>query len=433
MGITSTEWRRQVLEYASDVNAYVARGLTEGWEAAGSEPVAPALADALPTVLAALREANARGDWAAFREAWPPAHEPLIPWLESHGRSIPVVRFLRDGSLLVRVGAPHDAEARTIQLDGNAARPLPTVGFFGTCPRRRFFAIARADGVEVREGLDGTRRVLCPWPRGTEGVPSDFTVEPIDGPHAATQLVVFPGGDRVLMSSEYGTFVMTANGATRLGPTAERMRSFLEWNRDENPGEIATIGVSMQHCAVSHDGSLIAVGDQDSQHCIYDAELRLLCEIAPGSEYPHYACFSADDSVLALNACHFYSGLTLGVRTADLRAGADEVPTIELEDGARVYAAAVRGDQFLIGDASGYVRAFDLQGRALWQHFVGSTVGDIDVSTDGRTMAVSTYAGFVSIVRLDAGRRQPYQIGTGEHYEERRWIFWKDEAAPLIW
>lgn len=80
-----------------------------------------------------------------------------------------------------------------------------------------------------------------------------------------------------------------------------------------------------------------------------------------------------------------------------------------------------------------FPRAFDLQGQGRWEQFIGSTVGDIVVSADGTPLVVSTYAGFISIFRLDAGKAASHQIGTGGHLEERRWIFWKNERTPLIW
>jgi hypothetical protein len=79
------------------------------------------------------------------------------------------------------------------------------------------------------------------------------------------------------------------------------------------------------------------------------------------------------------------------------------------------------------------MRAFSTDGTYRWQHFIGSSVGYIDISADGLKLLVSTAAGFLSIISLDAGRQPSYQIGNGNHLEERRWIFWKGEPAPLIW
>ena len=90
-------------------------------------------------------------------------------------------------------------------------------------------------------------------------------------------------------------------------------------------------------------------------------------------------------------------------------------------------------DEFIIGNASGYLRAFDLKGNFRWQHFIGSSVGDIDVSRDGNRLVVTTYAGLLSVIDLDTGEADPFVIGTATHRERRRWLFWKKEPKPLIW
>ncbi len=103
-----------------------------------------------------------------------------------------------------------------------------------------------------------------------------------------------------------------------------------------------------------------------------------------------------------------------------------------VEAGARVYAGASWGDRFILGDAYGYLRCVDAAGNPVWQHFLGSTLCAIDLSADGRTLVASSYAGIIAIIDLDAGRPE-WQIGTGEHHERRRWLFWKGEETPLAW
>jgi hypothetical protein len=229
----------------------------------------------------------------------------------------------------------------------------------------------------------------------------------------------------VLLVSGDGIFVLAPNSVRRLLPTREQLREHFLWLREKYPADQLTFNIDMEHGVVSNEGTLIAIGEQSSSHLVFDSDLRLVLEVPPASEYPHHAVFSADDAVLALNSCHFYRGTTLGVATTTLRnrASVRAVVPFQLEDGARVYAAAARNDEFIVGDASGYVRAFDTTGKYRWQQFIGSSIGDIDLSVDGRRLAVSTYAGFLSIFHLDAGRQHPYQIGNGYHLEERRWVF----------
>ena len=367
--------------------------------------------------------------------SWPPAHSPLITWLEEHGQSIPLVRFLDDGSLVARIGAHYDKDAKTVHIRGDTVLELPAIGPFGRSPNRRYFAFAHESGIEIRDGWSGERTAFCPWPRGTEDVPDGFEVSPFAKHPTPTRLVPFPDGDRVLLASSDGIFVLAPNSVRRLLPTREQLRGQFLWLRENHPADPLACSIDMEHGVVSNDGTLIAIGEQSSSHLVFDSDVRLVLEVPPASEYPHHAVFSADDAVLALNSCHFYNGTTVGVATTALRnrASMAAVAPFQLEDGARVYAAAARNDEFIVGDARGYVRAFDTAGMYRWQQFIGSSIGDIDLSVDGRRLAVSTYAGFLSIFHLDVGRQHAYQIGNGNHLEERRWVFWKGERAPLIW
>jgi len=240
----------------------------------------------------------------------------------------------------------------------------------------------------------------------------------------------------VLLVSEDGVFVLSESAAHRLAPFAAEIEQWLE--EDDSADEPPRLSIDMAHGAVSKDGRLIAIGHQDSAHLVFDSDFELVASIGNRSEYPHHALFSADDSVVGFNSCHFYSGVTVGVARSSLaglatRPYEDDARVSLLQDGARVYAGVCRGDEFMVGDASGYVRAFSTSGEYRWQHFIGSSVGAMDLSRDNSTLVVSTYAGFVSIIRLDVGRQEPYQIGDGGHVEQRRWLFWQNEAGPLIW
>ena len=80
----------------------------------------------------------------------------------------------------------------------------------------------------------------------------------------------------------------------------------------------------------------------------------------------------------------------------------------------------------------GYLRAFDMKGNPRWRHFIGSRIDAIDVSRDGKRLIATTYAGFLSIIDLDTGERDPFTIGTATHPERRRWVFWRGEK-PHVW
>jgi hypothetical protein len=104
-----------------------------------------------------------------------------------------------------------------------------------------------------------------------------------------------------------------------------------------------------------------------------------------------------------------------------------------LDSRASAYASAWRSGDLIFGDAQGFLWAFDRTGASRWRHFIGSSIGAIDISPDGRRLIASSAAGFLVILDLDTGETDPYSIGTSTHRERRRWLFWKNEKKPLAW
>ncbi len=434
----SRRWREESLRYVSSVNALVERGMKDGWENAGNEPedTRQPMAEA---VIAAVRHANEARDFDGLRQKFPPAHIPFIELLEENGQSIPKAILLDDGRVVLRIGAPYEQGYVAIIDDLTFERLSADVITIGRSPNRRYFAIARKSGITIHDGWNGPVTTELRWPTGQEGIPEGFDIIAADGPPTVTRLIPFPQGDRALLVSSEGVFVLAEQGPVRILPTTARMREHFEWSKKEHPDDPPSYSLSMEHGAISPDGSLIATGDQDSLHLVFDAKtLKVVGEIGNRSEYPHFACFSSDGKMIAFNSCHFYNGVSIGVPTR-LLPGLKTEPyepddrVVELEDSARVYAAVCRGDEFIVGDAHGYLRAFDTKGHFRWQHFIGSTVGDIDVGRDGKRLVVTTYAGFVSFIDLDTSEADPFIIGTATHKERRRWLFWKNEKTPLVW
>jgi WD40 repeat protein len=432
------EWKQKTLNYVQAVNSYVEKGHRLNWKDVGKEPDEPNLEHLANAAISAVRSANSDGTIDTLRDSWPPAHTPLIPVLKEKGQSIPVVCILDDGSIVARIGSNYQ-NGRTIHIRGNVVVDVPDVGFFGRGPNRRYFGVVRKNGIAILDGWQGPQVALCPWPNGTEDLPVGYALKAWDSIPNPTCIIPFPDGKKILMVSEQGIFVLSEAKARRLLPTKAELKEHFDSSLKKNPKEKLTLfNLSMAHGAVSKDGKLIAVGCQDSTHLVFDDKYEKVGNIGNQSEYPHHAVFSADQSTILFNSCHFYNGVSIGVPVSLLpglktKAYEEDKRTPILEGGARVYAAASRGDEFVIGDASGYIRAFDLKGNRKWEQFIGSSVGDIDISPDGKTLVVSTFAGFLSIFQLDAGSQAPHQIGNGNHYETRRWIFWKNEKKPLIW
>lgn len=439
------QWRRQVLAYAEAVNAHVAAGPAKGWKLAklwkraAKEPAVPDYTALLPHALAAVREANRTGRIEEMRELWPPAHEPLVSLLKENGQAISALAILPDASILARIGTVYEA-GKVVRIVGDQVEDVPGIAVFGLSPDRRKIALATDAGVRVTAGWQGPTLCTCPWPRGDEDLPPAPAAVRTDPARRPERLVPFPDSDRVLFTGDEGVFVLAPDGARRLLPTREQVSEHWDWILTEHPTDVP-LGVavtSMAHGAVSPDGALIAVGCQDGRHLVFNRDLERIAAVGPLGEYPHYALFSPDGRTVAFNACHFYNGTTIGM-PVDLLPGYEsdfyeEVDDITvIERGARVYAGVARGDEFILGDANGYLRAVSREGAVRWQHYIGSTISAMDMTPDGKMLVVGTYAGFVSIIELDAGRKQPYQIGTGDHLEKRRWLFWKTEERPLAW
>lgn len=430
------EWKSKTIDYAQAINAFVEKGMTEGWEKAGKEPQEPSREKCVKALLQAIREANIKGEFETLREDWPLAHAPLIPLLEEQSQSIPTICLLNDGTIVARIGTNYQ-DGHVIKIEGTKVTLVPEVDLFGRSSCRQYFAYTTEAGIRITKGWLGEQTALCTYPTGKEGVPETFDVAGFDRPTAPSRLIPFPDGTRVLYVCEDGIFVLEETKAVRLLPTKEQITEHFDWLSEEYPDDELSMNLSMEHGAVSPDGKFIAVGSQDSSHLIFNDKYELVGDIGNMSEYPHYALFSNDGSVVALNSCHFYNGITIGINTSLLtgiktNAYEENEKTIVLEEMSRVYAGASREGEMIIGNANGYIRAFGLDGERKWEHHIGSSVGDIDISEDGKTLICSTYAGFLSILSLDTKNRAPYEIGSGPHHEWRRWIFWKNQK-PLIW
>ncbi len=437
MSSIDKEWRDKTYAYAEAINRFVQKGLRDGWDNAGEAPHDADLEKLASKAIDAVRQANLSGNIKNLRDVWPPAHGPFIPILEKQGQSIPVVCLLDDGSILARIGAPY-VKGYVVRINNTRVTTIADVEFFGVCPNHAYFAVAMEQGVSITRGWMGAQVCFCPWPIGNEDLPDGSYVPARMKPPVPEKLIPFPEGNRVLLVSGEGIYVLWPEKCVRLLPTVTALAEHFSWLQCEYPEDTLSVSLDMAHGAISPDGKWIAVGSQDSLHLVYDRELKLVAEVGNQSEYPHYAIFSRDSQLIAFNSCHFYNGITIGVATKYLpglttESYSHDSRTPILDDGARVYAGVHRDDEFIIGDAHGYLRAFSRDGKQTWQHFIGSSIGDIDISADGKCLVATTCAGFLSIIDLDVGRHEPYQIGNGSHVEFRRWIFWKNEARPLMW
>lgn len=405
------EWNEKGAQYAREVNEMVEFGETHGWDKwKGKEPVDERshLAD---DVLKALREANDSNTVSEFRSVCPPAHSPFINYHKEKGQCISDIYFIDSSKIVFITGAPYETrhaylldEYKLHALD----RDIVSIGksHLGNC-----FAIAKGNKVSTWFGWQGTHLY-------------EFDFPAIDD-LAISQLIPFNDGSRVLLVSSQGIFLLSKNGSQLLHP-------------EEDADNDEQIDLRMEHAALSPDNSLICIGDQDSNHRILNDNLVQIADVGPQSEYPHFALFSKDNSQLIINSCHFYWGKTIGIQTNQLNGlkikpyKKDERYTV-IDEQCRVYTGVATSKYYILGDAPGYIRAFDTTGKKVWQHFLGSTVSGMAISEDESTLYVACYSGILHKLIIGKGKRDTHAIGNADLYEEFRLIMWKGEEKPLRW
>ncbi|MBO6935035.1 MAG: hypothetical protein JJ863_08665 [Deltaproteobacteria bacterium] len=430
------EWREKTGAYVEAINAFVATGLTEGWEEAGEQPNDPRDSELGTKVAAVARAANEAGEWKGLREHFPPAQAPFISILEKHSIGIHGVVFLDEDRVAATVGSPWRPDAvMAFGFDGGTEHAPEGALALGASPDRRHLAFLHEDHVRVTEGWGGRELGRYPRPQGDEGtVDGVEELEEGDDPAPVEQLVVMPGGGAVLLATSRGIFQSTDTGVRRIAPDTEQLTERVEhWDYEGEPYPLRT---DMTHVAVSPDGSLIACGYQDSQHELRKADGTLVGAFGPlHSEYPHHAAFAPDGAKAIFNSCHFYGGVTsIGeleqLVGLELDAYEEDIRLLPLETGARVYDSAFHDGHWLLGDANGYIRAMTPGGDLGWQHFVGSSVGGIDVSPSGERLAIATAAGYLALMEKDASD-DPYRIGFRSPFRERiRYVRWAE--YPLM-
>ncbi len=422
-----SEWKSKTLEYAKMMNA---AGGDEFWETPPFED--DGREELVPQLIEVIRAANKNAELEQLRKDWPFAYGPIRPFLR--GSRIPKISLLEDGSLVAKIGAPYKP-SYVIRIKGLSVDVVADIEHFGKSPNGKYFAYPKEEGISITKGWLGEEVTFCPYPIGTEGSPPGYKVKKFEQPPVFRKLIPFPDGSRVLFISTLGIFVLSATQATRLLPSTESMKDYFGPQKEDDPDENEfMLTIDMEHGAISNDGKWIAVGYQDSRHCIFNEQLEMVGEIEPMEGYPHYAIFSRNGETVVFNSCYFHNGSTLGVSTSllpGLEAERCDERIPMLEDYSRIYAGVHRQGEFIIGNADGHLRAFDEKGEPKWQHYIGANIESIDISSDEKTLVCSTSAGSISIMDLDAGKSEEYEIGNGGHTEKRRWFILPEEN--LAW
>lgn len=403
------EWNRLGSKYAHEINEMVAFGEKNGWENwKGKEPEDKRehLAN---EVIELLKIANKIITTTEFRTDFPPSHCPFIKFFKEKGQSIELLEFIDNQKIVFVTGASYE-KRQAYFLDNDKILALDSsIDAVGKSKQNNVFAIASSNKITTTQG----------W--GGEIIATFNLVETKD--FGITKMIPFNDGLKVLLVTSEGIYIISNNCEKMIHPEADLDDE--EWDAN----------IYMENATLSNDNQFIIVGDQDCAHRVLDTTGNETGYIGQQSSYPHFCLFAKDDSQLITNSCHFYNGITIGVSAENLNGIA--IPEYEesslytiIEDGMRVYSGVATTEYYILGEAYGYIRAIDKNGKQLWYHFLGSTITGMTLSDDEKTLWIGCSSGILHKLQLEQGLRDNHTIGNGNHFEEFRLLLWKEE--PIL-
>jgi len=421
------EWNEKGEKYAKAVNDMVAFAEVHGWDAyKGEDPVdeREGVTQLCEAVFELLKEANERGETAKFRADFPPSNVIFDKKLRKKLRDIDQICPLGGENVLFIVSQsdPEGWHKKLYLLEGECVSVIAEgVITVGKSKRNEIYALLRREEIELVKGYDG---------KGG-GEPIAKFSHNVELTYDEAEILPFNDGSRVLLTAHDGIFLISQSGAKLIHPIYEDGQLY-----EDDDGN-AALYIDMANATLSNDNELIVAGEQDTdKHVLMDREGERLGGIGAQSAYPHFCLFSADDTQLITNSCHFYNGVTIGVDRALLKRGLEvgaysydeegEKNFTLIDDAMRVYAGVATRDFYILGDAYGYIKAVGKDGRKIWRHYLGGTIKSMVLSEDRSVLFIGTYGGRLHKLRLGAGQ-DSHTIGNGNHKEEFRLIAYEDK------
>ncbi len=413
------EWNEKWEKYAKEINEmvdFIDKNWWEEWEKLKKKEAEDKREHLVKEVYKLLKEANENGKIDDFRKNFPPSREPFIEIVEKNGKFIWDMHFIENEKIVFMIWASYE-DRRTYILDWEKIEKISDeIRSIGKSHKNNIFAIAYDEKIEIYEWFFGKKlrefeRKITKWKTEKYEDESENFVFPI------TKLIPFNNWEKVLLISSSGFYLISEN--------EEKMLSLDLWIID------------MENACLSHNNEYITIWCQDSDFIIFDKNWEKIGEIWPqSSSYPHFCIFSKNDKFLAMNSCHFYNWATCVVEeknfTEKIEAwdeNSDKYKIIDEE--MRIYTWVATEKYFIFGDAYGYIRAVDENWNHIWRHYLGSTISGITISDDEKTLWVGSYSGILHKLQLFEGQ-DSHTIGSWNHKEERRFIFWNEEKI-LKW
>lgn len=433
----AAKWRTEGKRYVSEINVYVNKGMTEGWDSVGEEPAEDERPVLAHKIFKMIKGANEQNEIVALRELIPAATWPLAKHFEKDMQAIRSIHFLGHDEVVFSTGTSWE-ENKVMTVKNDDISVFNEYNFVGASPDKRFYALSGREGIKIIKSMDyqlqGELIAQFSWKElntHIQALSSDISIlgeiEP-NGELPLEEAIPFQEGKALLLVTSQGIFyVQLAQQmkVTLLHPDLEELKEY----------ELDRTDIDMPHGAVSIDGRWIAFGSQSSDHLLYDVVTVQTYNFYPNSSYPHYSIFTKDQKQIWYNACHFYNGDTIAVSLEQVVDGEvdKEQEWPSMNEDARVYAAVALEQGIVIGDAYGYLKLIDTQGQEIWRHYVGNTISALAVDDEEKTLAVGTYGGMLHFLALDAPERSEYEIGTGNVREFKRILAWKNQDKPLWW
>lgn len=405
------EWNTKGEKYATEVNMMVEFGENNGWENwKGKEPEDKRehLAD---EIISLLKKANIEGKTDEFRVSFPPSHLPLINFIEKQSQSIEQLHFIENQKIIFLVGTSYQKRQAYILNNDKVIELDSRINAIGKSKKGNVFAIATQNKITTTQGWEGN-------------IIKEFHLSET-AYFGITELIPFNDGSKILLVTSEGIYILSEDGEILIHPT-----------NDENE-EDWTPNIDMENATLSNDNEFIVVGDQCFDHRIFDGNGKLIGTIGPQSSYPHFCLFSKDGKQLITNSCHFYNGVTIGVDTdklngIEIEAYEESKDYKTIDEEMRIYVGISTTNYYILGEAYGYIKAFDKNGKKIWRHFLGSTISGMAISDDENTLWIGSSSGILHKLHLGKGHRDKHTLGNGNHYEEFRLLIWKNEEI-LKW
>ena len=432
----AAEWNTKGHQYISKLNELIAKSY-EGQDAPEYFPEEPRTVEEAKLAISLVEAEWREGRWSAEKPIVDRAHEPFVDMLDDVCQSLNCVTILGADEFLVRLGTSYKPDP-TLHVQGAQVTERPDILAVTISRNRELLLLVQEQGFNVVRSLDEDPIVCIPWPKG-------MAAKALDVIHISND-----GKSIAFVADEESVWLGQINGTdsvwTCVHPASSILREFEEEFDDLDDEEAGAWYDSMMHCDLSPDGKFIAYGSQSYGHFIDRidgvGEIRSWAEIGHLSEYPHYACFSDDSTLVALNSCHFYNGATVCARLADIE-GLHTNPYEEdrhaplIDNRLRVYAATwlpskeEQKEGFALAGAS-YLDIVSSDGTLLSSSYFGSSASSIDYCPKTGLLAVASYSGFLHIFVPSQTAEKEKAVGYRPILEQYRWVFWHDRP-PFCW